>query len=64
MTSALADARKKQGLTQSQLGAKVGLSPQAICDMENGRTKGNIATWRRIAHELKVRLDVLTSDIG
>ena len=52
-------ARKVKNLTQAQLGALVGLSGQSICDIEKGRTKGQVDTWDKLSAVLKVKADRL-----
>ena len=56
MPSQLAIIRKGQNITQSELGEAVGLSKQAICNIEKGRSNGAVATWDAICHALGVPL--------
>jgi len=46
--------REGSGLTQKQLGARIGVSDSAVCQIERGRTKNpRIALIARILYELK-----------
>lgn len=48
----LINARKKAGLTQSQLGALVGVSKQAISNWEAGRYGTTAETWDKLEDAL------------
>ena len=50
----LTAARIAAELTQKELGLKVGLSAQTICDIEKGRVVGRADTWEAFASILKV----------
>lgn len=51
--------RKKAGLTQSQLGEKVGLSNKAVSKWENGQAKPDLDILNRLANVLSVSVDDL-----
>ncbi len=46
--------RKIQGLTQAQLGEKLGITQQTVAQFENGRSPQNLETIDRIAQALNV----------
>lgn len=46
--------RKKRGLTQKQLGEKLGVSYQAICFYEKGKRNPKIENIKRIAEALEI----------
>lgn len=48
----LINARKKAGLTQSQLGELVGVSKQAISNWEAGRSGTRPETWDKLEDAL------------
>lgn len=54
-------ARKKAGLTQKQLGEKMGISYQAVSQWENDLRNPKIETLRAIANALEVPLRDLIS---
>lgn len=56
---AIADKRKKLGLTQEELGHKVGLSRSYIADTEAGRYTPSLNSIYWIAKELKTDLNFL-----
>lgn len=52
--SVIKELRERAGLTQGQLGIKVGVSDSAICQIEKNRTKNpRLALVARILHALK-----------
>ena len=59
MRANMTAARKAKKLTQAQLGALIGLSKSAICDIEKGRSNGRVDTWDKLAAVLKVKADKL-----
>lgn len=56
--------RKAEGLTQKELGEKIGMSDAQIRNYESGRANPKIDTLKRIAVGLGVPLDNLYSDIA
>lgn len=56
---AIADKRKKLGLTQEELGHKAGLSRSYIADTEAGRYTPSLNSIYRIVKELKSDLNFL-----
>lgn len=46
----LLDLRKEKGLTQEEVGAKLGVSPQSVSKWENGLTYPDIDLLQEIAH--------------
>ena len=55
----LIEARKAKRLTQTELAKRVGLSKQALCNIEKGRSQGRVDTWDKLAAVLKVKADIL-----
>ena len=54
--------RKKKGLTQKQLGEKIGVTQSAIGQLERGSSNVKIRTLKRIAKALDARFDELFYD--
>ena len=54
------DARKKAGMTQKELGEKLGVSFQTIAQWENDLRNPKIETKQRIANALGITLETLT----
>ena len=50
--------RKRQNISQSELGEKLGVSHAAISDMENGKTKITIDRLYEWTEALKVSVDI------
>jgi len=48
----LRDARVRQGLSEAQLGAKLGISAESVQEFEGLQTQPTLATVRRYAHAL------------
>lgn len=57
------NARKKAGLTQKELGDKLGVSYQMIAQYESDRRKPKIDTLRRICNALGITISELGSDV-
>lgn len=55
----LAFWRKKRGLTQSALSSATGLAQGFLSEIESGKKTGDVATLRKIASALGLRLDDL-----
>lgn len=55
--------RKSQGLTQKQLGEKLGISQALVNQYENGKRKPKVEQIQRIANALSVDLSELTEQI-
>lgn len=55
----LLDLRKEKGLTQEEVGAKLGVSPQSVSKWENGLTYPDIDLLPEIADLYDVSLDYL-----
>lgn len=51
--------REFRGLTQVQIAQKVGLTQATIAELEKGKQKGSIETWKRLAAVLNVDIDDL-----
>ena len=51
--------RKETGLTQLQLGKKVGVDQKQICRYEAGETEPSISTLQKMAEIFKVTVDFL-----
>lgn len=56
---AIQAARKSQGLTQEQLGARVGVSAQAVSKWENGETSPEVALLPDLCAALEASADAL-----
>jgi transcriptional regulator with XRE-family HTH domain len=57
-------ARKKKGITQKQLGDKLGVSQAAIGQFENNKSNPKLETVRRIASAMGVPIGELVDDWG
>lgn len=57
--SRLKAARKKNGLTQSELGKLIGVSKVSICLYESGRRTPDMETLQQISDSLGVSIDHL-----
>ena len=55
-------ARKEAGLTQKQLGDRMGVSDASITQYESGKRNPKVETLQRIAKALGVGVDVLLRD--
>lgn len=55
----LRELRKKQGMTQTELGARIGVTKSTVSMYESGTHEPDLATLRKIAEVLGVSLDVL-----
>lgn len=56
------DARKKAGLTQKELGLRIGTSESMISQYENGHRRPKYSTLERIAEALGIEVDYLWVD--
>lgn len=61
-TSPLAFWRKRAGLTQGALAAKVGVTQNYLSDVENGRRAGPVDLWLKLARVLSVPLEALVDE--
>src|SRR5918996_2181967 len=55
----LREERKRQGVSQRELAARLGLSPSLISQIETGRSKPSVSTLYAIVTELRLSLDRL-----
>jgi len=55
----LKELRKKQGMTQTELGSKIGVTKSTVSMYESGTHEPDIGTLKKIAEILGVSLDVL-----
>jgi predicted transcriptional regulator len=55
--SSLMSMRLSRGLSQRQLAEKIGASQPQIARLEQGKGNPEVATLRRLARELNVRID-------
>lgn len=55
----LREERKRQGISQRELAARLGLSPSLISQIETGRSKPSVSTLYAIVTELHLSLDRL-----
>ena len=53
----IAALRKAKGLTQAQLGERLGISFQAVSNWENGKTLPDVAVLLDLAHVLETSAD-------
>ena len=51
--------RKDAGLTQAQLGGRIGVTARAVSQWENGRTEPALSLLGKLADALGVTLEVL-----
>lgn len=56
------EARKKAGITQKELGARVGTSESMISQYENGHRRPKYSTLEKIAEALAIEVDFLWVD--
>ena len=52
------EARKAKGLTQEELGAKLGIDKPTVSKYENGKINPSLEVLSRIAQELELTLEV------
>ena len=57
-------ARKRAGITQEELAAKIGKTPESISNIERGRQLPMIDTLAVLAEALAVPLSELFDDVG
>jgi DNA-binding XRE family transcriptional regulator len=57
--NALRIYREYRGFTQTQLAAKVNLTQATIAELEKGKQKGSIETWKALSHILNVDINEL-----
>lgn len=57
-------ARKHAGLTQKELGDKLGISQSAIGQFESANSNPNLKTIRKIAEALNIALSEIVDDWG
>ena len=55
--------RKREGLTQEELAARLGVRKSTICNYENGYSQPTIATLQLLAEFFHISLDVLMGKI-
>ena len=55
----LKELRKKQGMTQTELGNKIGVTKSTVSMYESGMHEPDLGTLKKIAETLGVSLDVL-----
>lgn len=54
--------RKEKGMLQDDLASKLGITKQAICNWEKGRTEPNIGSLKALAKALNCSIQDLTSE--
>ena len=57
--SPLAFWRKRRGLTQAALAARVEIAQNYLSDLENGKRSGPVETWLKLARALDMRVEDL-----
>jgi DNA-binding XRE family transcriptional regulator len=58
----LAFWRKKRGIAQSQLAVELGVSEPFLSDLEDGKAKGNMTLYRKLAQRIDLLIDDLAPD--
>ena len=58
----LSDIRQAKGLTQKELADKLGMSYSYLSKLESGKVNVSLATLRKLAKALKVRVADLVAD--
>ena len=61
LAAALKNARKAQGLVQTELANKIGTTKSAISRLEHGTGDLRLSTLRKLAAALGLRLDITLS---
>ena len=56
------DARKKKGLTQKELGERLGISDVSVAQWENGLRNPRLETRQKLAKALDMDVTALMSD--
>ncbi len=51
--------REYRGFTQTQLATKVSLTQATIAELEKGKQKGSIETWKALSNALNIDIDEL-----
>ena len=54
--------RKEKGMLQDDLAEKLGITKQAICNWEKGRTEPNIGYLKRLSQIFNCTIEDLTND--
>lgn len=57
-------ARKRKGITQAELGRRMGVTQQTVNQYESGKIKAKIETLKRIADALEVPLSEVTERVA
>ncbi len=57
LTSFIKDLRKKRGVTQVELAARLGISQATLSKMENGLAEPTAVQWFEFCRLMKIRLD-------
>ena len=55
----ITELRKKANLTQSELGEKLNVTPQAVSKWENGLSEPDVETFKKMSELFSVSLDYL-----
>ncbi len=55
---AIKEARKAKGLTQKEVGAKLGISESAVNKYESGKENPTVITLQKVAEALGMRLEI------
>lgn len=58
------EVRLKRNLTQEFIAHRIGITPQAYCKMESGKTDVSVSKLKKIAKELGVTVGLLADDEG
>lgn len=57
-------ARKKLGLSQAELGQRVGVSQTAVCRWETGAKQPSLNNMLKLSKVLEIPMDYLLNDIA
>lgn len=57
LAATIKEKREEKSMSQTELAARIGRSPQLICDIEAGRKSPGINTLVLLAKELEMSLD-------
>ena len=57
----IAELRKKANLTQSELGEKLNVTPQAVSKWENGLSEPDVETFKKMSRLFDVSIDYIVT---
>lgn len=62
MLNQIKKARLIAGISQIELAAKIGVTPGAVCQWENGRTRPNVRMLKPLAEALNTTVEKLLGE--